>query len=123
MAKKKIKKSVNEGCIYIQVTFNNSLITITDMQGNVLSWSSSGSLGFKGNKKSTPFATQLATETAIKKVMEFGLKNVHISVKGPGIGRDSAIRSVVNSGLTIKSIKDITPIPHNGCRPPKVRRG
>jgi len=122
--KKKEKKVVGSGRVYIQASFNNTIITVTDPKGNVLSWSSSGSLsGFRGAKKSTPFAAQLVSDNAVKKAIDnYGLKEVEVYVKGPGVGRESAIRSIDNSGLKILSIKDITPIPHNGCRPKKRRR-
>ncbi len=120
--KKKEKKVVGEGNVYIQATFNNTIVTITDVMGNTLSWASAGGLGFKGAKKSTPYAAQTTAETAAKKAMDFGLREVHVYVKGPGVGRESAIRSLGNLGLWVKSIKDITPIPHNGCRPRKSRR-
>jgi len=120
--KKKEKKSVYEGQVYIQATFNNTVVTVTDMNGNVVSWSSAGSLGFRGAKKSTPFAAQSTAETAVQKALGFGLQDVHVFVKGPGVGRESAIRSLGNLGLRVRSIKDITPIPHNGCRPRKSRR-
>lgn len=120
--KKKEKKVVGEGNVYIQATFNNTIVTVTDVMGNTLSWASAGGLGFKGAKKSTPYAAQTTAETAAKKAMDFGLREVHVYVKGPGVGRESAIRSLGNLGLWVKSIKDITPIPHNGCRPRKSRR-
>ncbi|MBI9101281.1 MAG: 30S ribosomal protein S11 [Spirochaetales bacterium] len=120
--KKKEKKVVGEGNVYIQATFNNTIVTVTDVMGNTLSWASAGGLGFKGAKKSTPYAAQTTAETAAKKAMDFGLREVHVFVKGPGVGRESAIRSLGNLGLWVKSIKDITPIPHNGCRPRKSRR-
>lgn len=122
--KKKEKKIIGSGRVYIQASFNNTIVSVTDLKGNVLSWSSSGSLsGFRGAKKATPFAAQLVTEDACKKAVEtYGLKDVEIYVKGPGIGRESAIRAVSNLGLYINLIKDITPIPHNGCRPKKRRR-
>lgn len=120
--KKKEKKSVYEGQVFIQATFNNTIVTVTDMNGNVVSWSSAGSLGFRGAKKSTPFAAQSTAETAVQKALGFGLQDVHVFVKGPGVGRESAIRSLGNLGLRVRSIKDITPIPHNGCRPRKSRR-
>jgi small subunit ribosomal protein S11 len=120
--KRKEKKSVYEGNVYIQATFNNTIITITDLQGNALSWASSGGLGFKGAKKSTPFAAQSVTETAVQKAVSYGIREVHVYVKGPGIGRESAIRSLGSLGLKVKSISDVTPIPHNGCRPRKTRR-
>ena len=120
--KKKEKKVVGEGNVYIQATFNNTIVTVTDVMGNTLSWASAGGLGFKGAKKSTPYAAQTTAETAAKKAMDFGLREVHVFVKGPGVGRESAIRSLGNLGLWVKSIKDITPIPHNRCRPRKSRR-
>lgn len=120
--KKKHKKQVQIGIVHIQSTFNNTLITITDMSGNTLSWSSSGSKGFKGSRKSTPFAAQLAAEDAARKAMEYGLKTVSVYVKGPGAGRESALRAIAQTGLRVTLIRDVTPIPHNGCRPPKRRR-
>jgi len=121
-SKKKTKKTVYEGKVYVQATFNNTIVTITDLQGNAVSWASAGGLGFRGAKKSTPYAAQTTAETAAKKAMDYGLRDVHVFVKGPGVGRESAIRSLGNLGLTVKSIRDITPIPHNGCRPRKSRR-
>ena len=121
--RKKIqRKNVEKGQAHIQSTFNNTLVTLTDMDGNALSWSSAGSLGFKGSKKSTPFAAQMAAEEATKAAMEHGLKTVEVYVKAPGSGREAAIRALQAAGLQITMIKDITPIPHNGCRPPKRRR-
>lgn len=120
--KKKEKKIVHEGNVYIQATFNNTIVTITDLNGNAVSWSSAGSLGFRGAKKSTPYAAQTTAETAARKAMDAGLRDVHVYVNGPGVGRESAIRSLGVLGLTVRSIKDITPIPHNGCRPRKSRR-
>ncbi|GAB6090132.1 30S ribosomal protein S11 [Spirochaeta dissipatitropha] len=120
--KKKEKKSVYEGNVFIQATFNNTIVTVTDVMGNALSWASAGSLGFKGAKKSTPYAAQTTAETAAQKAMDYGLQEVHVYVKGPGVGRESAIRSLGSLGLRVRSIKDITPIPHNGCRPRKSRR-
>ena len=120
--KKKIKKTVYEGNVYVQATFNNTIVTITDLQGNAVSWASAGGLGFRGAKKSTPYAAQTTAETAAKKAIDYGLRDVHVFVKGPGVGRESAIRSLGNLGLTVKSIRDVTPIPHNGCRPRKSRR-
>ena len=120
--KKKEKRSVFEGNVYIQATFNNTIVTITDLTGNGISWASAGSLGFRGAKKCTPYAAQTTAETAAKRAMDLGLKEVHVLVKGPGVGRESAIRSLGNLGLWVKSIKDVTPIPHNGCRPRKSRR-
>src|SRR5438046_449630 len=120
--KKKTKKNVQTGIVYIQSTFNNTIITITDVSGNVLSWSSAGARGFKGSRKSTPFAAQVAAGDAAAKAMEHGLKNVSVMVKGPGAGRESALRAIAAAGLKVSLIRDITPIPHNGCRPPKRRR-
>jgi len=120
--KKREKKSVFEGNVYIQATFNNTIVTVTDLAGNSLSWASAGGLGFKGAKKSTPYAAQTTAETAAQKAMDFGLREVHVYVKGPGVGRESAIRSLGALGLRVRSIKDVTPIPHNGCRPRKSRR-
>ena len=120
--KKKEKKTVYEGKVFIQATFNNTIVTITDLNGNAVSWSSAGSLGFKGAKKSTPYAAQTTAETAAQKAMDYGLREVHVFVKGPGVGRESAIRSLGALGLKVKTIKDVTPIPHNGCRPRKSRR-
>lgn len=120
--KRKEKKSVYEGNVYIQATFNNTIITITDLNGNTISWSSSGTHQFRGAKKSTPFAAQTVAETAVQKAMNTGLREVHVYVKGPGIGRESAIRQLGVLGLKVKTINDVTPIPHNGCRPRKARR-
>jgi small subunit ribosomal protein S11 len=120
--KKKIKRNIDKGQAHIRSTFNNTIITITDTEGNVLSWSSAGKVGYKGSRKSTPFAAQIAAEDAAKQAMDQGLKEVEIYVKGPGSGRESAIRSLQAAGLNVNLIKDITPIPHNGCRPPKRRR-
>ena len=120
--KKKTKKNVQTGVVYIQSTFNNTIITITDVSGNVISWSSAGARGFKGSRKSTPFAAQVAAGDAAAKAMEHGLKNVSVLVKGPGAGRESALRALAAAGLKVTLIRDITPIPHNGCRPPKRRR-
>lgn len=120
--KKKEKKNIYNGVVHIQSTFNNTIITITDPAGNVVSWSSSGVQGFKGSRKSTPFAAQLAAEDASKKAMEHGMKNVEVFVKGPGSGRESALRALQAVGFTVTAIRDVTPIPHNGCRPPKRRR-
>lgn len=120
--KKKEKKNVPSGIVHIQSTFNNTIVSVTDPGGNVISWSSSGVQGFKGSRKSTPFAAQMTAEDAVKKAMEYGMKNVDVFVKGPGAGRESALRSLQSAGLNILSIKDVTPIPHNGCRPPKRRR-
>ncbi|MDC7238820.1 MAG: 30S ribosomal protein S11 [Sphaerochaetaceae bacterium] len=120
--KRKEKKNIFEGNVYIQATFNNTIVTITDLKGNAISWSSAGSLGFKGAKKSTPYAAQTTAETAANRALDFGLQEVNVYVKGPGVGRESAIRSLGGLGLRVKSIRDITPIPHNGCRPKKSRR-
>lgn len=120
--KKKIKKNIERGQAHIQSTFNNTIVTITDVSGNVLSWASAGASGFKGSRKSTPFAAQMAADDAAKSGMEHGLKMIEVFVKGPGSGREAAIRSLQAAGLEITAIKDVTPIPHNGCRPPKRRR-
>ena len=120
--KKKVKKNVPFGIAHIQASFNNTIVAITDMEGNLLSWSTSGSKGLKGSRKGTPFAAQLAAAEAASKAREHGVKQLEVRVKGPGAGRESAIRSLQASGMEIKSIKDVTPIPHNGCRPPKRRR-
>ena len=120
--KKKERKSVPTGRAYVQATFNNTIITITDLKGDVITWASSGTVGFKGSRKGTPYAAQMAAREAVKKGMEHGLKKVEIFVKGPGSGREAAIRALQAAGLTITGIKDVTPIPHNGCRPPKRRR-
>jgi small subunit ribosomal protein S11 len=119
---KREKKNINVGSAHIQATFNNTIVTITDLSGNVVAWSSSGSLGFKGSRKGTPYAAQMAAETAAKKAMDFGMKQLDVFVKGPGAGRESAIRALQAAGLDINLIKDVTPVPHNGCRPPKRRR-
>ena len=116
------KKNIEKGTDHITSTFNNTIVTITDVAGNAVSWASAGGLGFKGSKKSTPFAAQMAAETAAKAAMEHGMKTVEVFVKGPGAGRESAIRSLQATGLEVTLIKDVTPIPHNGCRPPKRRR-
>ena len=121
-SKKKVKKNIPFGIAHINSTFNNTIITITDTTGNTISWSSSGNKGFKGSRKSTPFAAQLAAEEAGKKAIEHGMKNIEIIIKGPGNGRESAIRALGSTGLNITVIKDVTPIPHNGCRPRKRRR-
>lgn len=120
--KRRVKKNIARGCAHIHSTFNNTIVTITDTQGNAISWASAGGLGFRGSKKSTPFAAQTAAETAAKAAMEHGLKTVEVYVKGPGAGREAAIRALQTVGLEVKLIKDVTPIPHNGCRPPKRRR-
>jgi small subunit ribosomal protein S11 len=119
---KKEKKHVTSGIAHIQATFNNTIVTITDHNGNVLTWASAGSLGFKGSRKGTPYAAQVAAEAAAKKAMELGVRKVDVHVKGPGAGRESAIRALQAAGLDIVLIKDVTPVPHNGCRPPKRRR-
>lgn len=121
-AKKKEKKNIVSGIAHVNSTFNNTLVTISDKQGNVVSWSTSGHMGFKGSRKSTPFASQMAAEDAGKKAQEHGMRELDVLVKGPGSGRESALRALQSIGFTINSIKDITPIPHNGCRPPKRRR-
>ena len=116
------KKNIERGAVHIRSTFNNTIITITDVAGNAISWASAGGLGFRGSRKSTPFAAQSAAETAAKAAMEHGLKTVEVFVKGPGAGREAAIRALQAAGLDVTMIKDVTPIPHNGCRPPKRRR-
>ena len=120
--KRRERKNIERGAAHVQSTFNNTIITITDVQGNAISWASAGGLGFKGSRKSTPFAAQMAAETAAKAAMEHGLKTVEVFVKGPGSGREAAIRALQSAGLEVNMIKDVTPIPHNGCRPPKRRR-
>jgi small subunit ribosomal protein S11 len=120
--RKRVKKSISEGVAHVHASFNNTIITITDRQGNALSWATAGSCGFKGSRKSTPFAAQVAADRAGSKAQEFGVKTLDVVVNGPGPGRDSAVRSLNNSGFKILSITDVTPIPHNGCRPPKKRR-
>ena len=120
--KKKVKKNIQNGVVHIQSSFNNTIVTITDPQGNVLSWSSSGLNGFKGSRKSTPFAAQMTSEDAVKKAMDHGLRNVEVYVKGPGPGRESALKALQSAGLSVVMIKDVTPIPHNGCKPKKRRR-
>lgn len=120
--KRRERKNIESGAVHIQSTFNNTIVTITDVQGNALSWASAGGLGFRGSKKSTPFAAQTAAEVAAKAAMEHGLKAVEVFVKGPGSGREAAIRALQSAGLEVRLIKDVTPIPHNGCRPPKRRR-
>ena len=120
--KKRVKKNVANGVVHIQSTFNNTIVTITDTVGNVVAWSSAGVQGFKGSRKSTPFAAQLAAQDAAKKAMEHGMRSVEVYVKGPGPGRESALRALLATGFSVVMIKDVTPIPHNGCRPPKRRR-
>ena len=121
-SKKKVKKVVTDGIAHVNASFNNTIITITDRQGNTLSWATSGGSGFRGSRKSTPFAAQVASERAGEAARDYGLKNLEVRVKGPGPGRDSAVRALNNLGYKITSITDVTPIPHNGCRPPKKRR-
>ncbi len=120
--KRRERKNIEKGQAHIHSSFNNTIVTITDVQGNAISWASSGGLGFKGSRKSTPYASQMTAETAAKAAMEHGLKSVEVFVKGPGAGREAAIRALQTAGLEISMIKDVTPIPHNGCRPPKRRR-
>ncbi|SDN14225.1 30S ribosomal protein S11 [Sediminibacillus halophilus] len=120
--KRRVKKNIDSGIAHIRSTFNNTIVTISDVQGNVVSWSSAGALGFKGSRKSTPFAAQMAAESAAKAGMEHGLKTLEVTVKGPGAGREAAIRSLQAAGLEVTAIRDVTPVPHNGCRPPKRRR-
>ena len=120
--RRKVKKNIERGSVHISSTFNNTIVTITDVAGNAISWASAGGLGFRGSRKSTPFAAQMAAETAAKAAMEHGLKTVEVFVKGPGAGREAAIRALQAAGLEVSLIKDVTPIPHNGCRPPKRRR-
>ena len=120
--RRKEKKNVAHGRAHIKSTFNNTIVTITDLQGNTLSWASAGNVGFKGSRKSTPFAAQLAAEACARRAMEHGVRKVDVLVKGPGSGRETAIRSLQNTGIEVSGIKDVTPIPHNGCRPPKRRR-
>ncbi|MCE5235324.1 MAG: 30S ribosomal protein S11 [Clostridiaceae bacterium] len=120
--KRREKKNIERGAAHIRSSFNNTMVTITDVQGNALAWSSAGGLGFRGSRKSTPFAAQMAAETAAKAAMEHGLRTVEVYVKGPGSGREAAIRALQSAGLEVNMIKDVTPIPHNGCRPPKRRR-
>ena len=121
-AKRRVKKNVEHGQAHIQASFNNTIVTLTDAQGNALSWASAGGLGFRGSRKSTPYAAQVAAETATKAALVHGLKDVDVFVKGPGTGREAAIRALAASGLNVLSITDVTPVPHNGCRPPKRRR-
>ncbi len=120
--RKKVRKHITQGVVHLQATFNNTIVTITDSAGNTLSWASSGSSGFKGSRKSTPFAAQLAADSAARRAMDHGLRVIDILVKGPGSGREAAIRSLQAAGLEIRTIRDVTPLPHNGCRPPKRRR-
>ncbi|WP_085993661.1 30S ribosomal protein S11 [Oceanobacillus senegalensis] len=120
--KRRVKKNVESGVAHIRSTFNNTIVTITDKQGNAIGWSSAGALGFKGSRKSTPFAAQMAAETAAKSAIENGMKTLEVTVKGPGAGREAAIRSLQAAGLEVTAIVDVTPVPHNGCRPPKRRR-
>ena len=120
--KRRDRKVVEKGAVHIRSSFNNTMVTVTDLQGNALSWASSGEMGFRGSRKSTPFAAQTAADVAAKAAMEHGLKTVEVFVKGPGAGREAAIRALQAAGLEVKLIKDVTPIPHNGCRPPKRRR-
>lgn len=120
--KRRVKKNIESGIVHIQSTFNNTIVMITDVHGNALAWSSAGALGFKGSKKSTPYAAQMASEAAAKAAQEQGLKTVSVTVKGPGSGRESAIRALAAAGLNVTSISDVTPVPHNGARPPKRRR-
>ena len=121
-ARKKVKKNVAEGVAHVHASFNNTIVTITDRQGNTLSWATSGNAGFKGSRKSTPFAAQMAAERAGRAAQECGVKNIEVRIKGPGPGRESAVRALQAVGLAVTSIRDVTPIPHNGCRPPKRRR-
>ena len=120
--RKRERRNVSHGVAHIKSSFNNTIITITDLEGNVLSWASAGSVGFKGSRKSTPFAAQLAAEQAARRAMEHGVRKVDVQVKGPGSGRETAIRSIQSTGIEVTGIKDVTPVPHNGCRPPKRRR-
>jgi len=120
--KKRVKKNISTGIVHIRSTFNNTLVSITDVNGNVIAWASAGVRGFRGSRKSTPFAAQLAADEASKRAQEHGLNTVSIKISGPGAGRESALRGIQSSGLRVTSIKDVTPIPHNGCRPPKRRR-
>ena len=116
------RKNISSGVVHVNASFNNTMVTITDAQGNTISWQSAGGMGFKGSRKSTPYAAQVAAEDAVKKAQEHGLKTVEVNVRGPGSGRESALRALQAAGLTVTSIRDTTPIPHNGCRPPKRRR-
>ena len=121
-AKKRVKKNIDRGQAHIQSSFNNTIVTLTDTEGNTISWASAGGLGFRGSRKSTPYAAQMAAETAAKAAIPHGLKSVDVMVKGPGTGREAAIRALQACGINVTSIKDVTPVPHNGCRPPKRRR-
>jgi small subunit ribosomal protein S11 len=120
--KKKVKKTIRNGVVHINATFNNTLIAISDANGDVAVWESAGSIGYKGSRKSTPFAAQLAMERACEKAVKLGLKETEVRVRGPGAGRESAVRALINSGIIVKALTDVTPLPHNGCRPPKKRR-
>jgi small subunit ribosomal protein S11 len=120
--RKRERKNITQGVVHIKSSFNNTIVSITDTAGNVISWASSGGVGFKGSRKSTPFAAQMAAEKAARAAMEHGLRRVEVQVKGPGSGRDTAVRSIQNTGIEVTSIKDVTPVPHNGCRQPKRRR-
>lgn len=122
VAKKRVRKNVDRGQAHIQSSFNNTIVTLTDAEGNALSWASAGGLGFRGSRKSTPYAAQMAAETAVKAALVHGLKSVDVFVKGPGSGREAAIRAIDANGVQVLTIKDVTPVPHNGCRPPKRRR-
>lgn len=120
--KKKVKRNITSGIVHVQATFNNTIVTVTDLNGNTLAWASAGTVGFKGSRKGTPFAAQMAAEKATFQALDSGLKKVEVFIKGPGSGRETAIRALQNTGVTITCIRDITPIPYNGCRPPKRRR-
>jgi small subunit ribosomal protein S11 len=120
--RKKVRKNVSDGIMHVHASFNNTIVTITDRQGNALSWASAGGQGFKGSRKSTPFAAQVAAENAGRAALECGIKNLEVRIKGPGPGRESAVRAINNLGIRVTSISDVTPVPHNGCRPPKRRR-
>lgn len=122
VGKKKEKKNVPVGVVHIMATFNNTLITVTDLEGKTLAWSSTGAQGFKGSRKSTPFAAKTATEDAMRKAKEHGLRQVEVELKGPGTGREASLRAIAAEGIKVTSIRDVTPVPHNGCRPPKARR-
>jgi len=120
--RRKERKNVSSGVVHINASFNNTIVTVTDVQGNTIAWSSAGGMGFKGSRKSTPYAAQIATEDAGRKAMEHGLRTVEVEIKGPGAGRESALRALSNIGFSVLMIRDVTPVPHNGCRPPKRRR-